>query len=91
MLECHGVIQRSRQDGDRRDHFEIRHDAADALIERSQQRALNNIQSLRAFKTNTNLTDEQVSRIDGMEHFIGASMQASASLIDTLHNQEKES
>jgi DNA-binding transcriptional regulator GbsR (MarR family) len=88
LLECHGIIERCRVEGDRRDHFRIRDDCSQALLENSRKRALKNISQLRNFKSDATLTDTQRTRIEDIEAFIGASIEDSHAIARTLNKKK---
>lgn len=66
LLEKLGIIQRSRFDGDRRDHFSIREDARDALQERARERAQSNLALVEAFGARPHLSTTQRERVADM-------------------------
>ncbi len=67
VLEDHGIIERHRASGDRRDHFRIREDASEALEERRRERARENLRRLMNFRSNWVLSPEQEDRVSGLQ------------------------
>lgn len=72
LLIAHGVIERLRLEGDRRDHFIMRCDREGAIFERSRERTLKTLGALEDFGARADIGAHQKERISAIEEFLRA-------------------
>ncbi|ANT62902.1 hypothetical protein AYJ57_20685 (plasmid) [Salipiger sp. CCB-MM3] len=88
----HGVIEKVRKDGDRRDHFQIQSSNEEAIFERSRQRVERNLETLQAFRDSTPIDATQKRRLGGMLAYMQARMDFEKSMAErTTHNKKTSS